>query len=215
MTVLLGLCGAKGAGKTSTFNIIKELSPNTQEIMLAKTIKKVCSRVLKIPIQFFEDPKLKEVKLTQPAYLSVTILEAMLIAFNLPLKRDSYRKHVGKTLETPRQIMQYIGTELIRAIEPDIHCKFALEDLKKDVKLGVVTDIRFPNEQEFFAKNSNNFMMVYIKNSKAENVAKSDTHASENYLTDLKMNALIIENDGTLADLRNEIKTKLGSFLSV
>lgn len=215
MTILLGLCGAKYAGKTSTFNILKELNPAIQEITLAKQMKKVCSRVFSLPMRFFDDPSLKEAQLTQPVYLSTTILEALLIAYNLPLKRDLYRKHVGKTLDTPRRILQYVGTEFLRTIELQIHCRVANDSLKSDTKVAVVTDIRFPDEREFFEKHSSNFMMVYVRNTKAENVANTDTHASEKYLTDLKLNALIIDNDGTLADLRNEIKSKLGSFLSV
>lgn len=65
---------------------------------------------------------------------------------------DSVRKALsGAKLTTVRQMMQFIGTDIIRRFNPDWHIQKTLSDLDKD-KDYVVDDLRFPNEKNALEK---------------------------------------------------------------
>ncbi len=200
MDMVIGLIGAKGAGKTTAFEVIKELG-DVQEITLASKLKDVCSQVFNIPRFHFDSHKYKEKELANPVYLDATAVMDLFAEYDInPGKMegasegtvrafyDEYvRPHVGKVLHTPRQVAQYVGTEVLRAYKDDIHCTAAVAGVSKSV--GVVTDLRFPNEMAFFSSRYPNFIPVYIANMKAEIAAGSDTHASEAHLKDLAAQA--------------------------
>jgi hypothetical protein len=211
--IVFGLIGAKGAGKTTAFKIMKELNPEIVEITLAKKLKETCANIFELPFEIFDDPKLKEKTLDIPIYLSRDSIEAILISFGQVLNFNAYiRHHIGKIFTTPRKAMQYIGTEILRSIDENIHCEQASENINGK-KSAVVTDIRFPSEAKFFQKNYNDFLMLYIKNTHAEMAAQVDNHASERHLETLKKGALIIENETSIDAFEKNIKSTLKIFL--
>jgi energy-coupling factor transporter ATP-binding protein EcfA2 len=207
--MIIGITGSKGAGKTTTFKLLSSLFPNTKEATLAGKIKKVCSNVFELPAKVFEDPILKEKAFSTPIFLSKEALEAILIAYGFPLGLDSYtRRHIGKILHTPRQVLQYIGTELLRDLDPLIHCKYLHENLPVS-DLVVITDIRFTDERDFFEALYPEFKMVYVSNTRAEAIAATDTHASEANIHKLKVGAIELDNNGDLENLIRQIEKKI------
>jgi hypothetical protein len=119
---------------------------------------------------------------------------------------------VGKVLHSPRQIAQYVGTEVLRTYEPDIHCLAAANAVTK--RVGVVTDMRFPNEYSFFKERYPKFYPVYIENMAAEIAASKDTHPSEAYLKELAKKAPFkISNNSSLAEFQKLVKEVVGKIL--
>jgi dephospho-CoA kinase len=118
--------------------------------------------------------------------------------------------------KTPRQIMQFIGTdmfrnhmsELIPEIDKNIWCyvvKRKIENAQQKNKnsLFVITDVRFPNEAEIIK----NMGGVIIKITR-DNIENSDVHESENSINLINYN-YVFENNGSIEDLYKKVYEKL------
>lgn len=209
---VIAFCGSKGAGKSTSYEMFKKLfNGETEEIALAGHLKEVCSRVFNIDVKYFIDPSLKEVELD--SYINVRADHIAKIFTEFNVSDDSYnydkniRPHIGQVFETPRQILQYVGTEVLHPIDPLIHVKIALTKKSKD-KLTVVTDLRFVAEFEYFTETlDKSFTPVYVKNSKAELEASTDMHPSERQLSLFKNKCYKLMNETSLDELRQNLST--------
>lgn len=224
MIKIISLTGCKQSGKTTAFNTIKENFKNVEEIMLARKIKEVCAEVFGFDLASFEDGKIKEKELETPIYLSKYLIEKVLDFYsdffysnNIVVDYNIHiRKHIGVMLYTRRQILQYIGTELLRSIDKDIHCKSAVLGLKEGI-LYVVTDLRFVSEFDFFNNLQNiKYYPFYIQNTKAELIACKDLHESEKQVFEVRKRCKMIENNDSMMNFQlrvvKEVREVLGEL---
>jgi hypothetical protein len=206
MKTIIALTGVKFSGKTTAFNFLKEIMPSQSpliEIQLAKKLKDECSRVFKIERNLFDDSKLKEVSLEMPIYLSATDLTDLIRSYGVEPDYDTHvRPHVGMVLESPRRVAQYIGTEVLRTVNEDIHCMGATMNLPENGTF-VVTDMRFPNEFNFFNKNYGEcFHPFYIQNNQAELAGAQDMHPSERMVLVTAKRCKMIPNNSSISDFK-------------
>jgi GTPase SAR1 family protein len=216
MDLVIGLIGAKKAGKTTAFTTIQSyLGENITEITLAGKLKDTCASVFEIPRSWFDDQNFKERELDTPIFLTANKIKDLFKAYQLTPDYDQFiRPHVGTLINTPRFLAQYVGTEVLRNYQSDIHCQWALKDKDPKIKIGVVTDIRFPNEYEYFSKQGIPFHLLYIQNSAAEIAASADTHVSEKHLKDLALLAnKTLHNNDTLRTFETLCRTHLSEIL--
>lgn len=199
MRKILAFTGVKFSGKTTAFNIIKEEIPNVIEIQLAKKLKDECARVFKIERSLFDDPKLKEVALETPIYMDVDQIRDLIESYGVKADYDKHiRQHVGMVLESPRRVAQYVGTEVLRTVDSDIHCIGATLNLPEDATF-VVTDMRFPNEFEYFNKNyGESFHPFYVQNNQAEFNASHDMHPSERMVLETAKRCKPVPNNDSM-----------------
>ncbi len=109
---------------------------------------------------------------------------------------------------SPRQLMQFIGTDLFRnntaTIMPHIGDNIWIHVLLKHISDNpstkfVITDIRFENEFEYISKLNGTIIKV-IRN----NIINNDNHVSESYID--KLNAdYTINNDNTIEELNYNV----------
>ena len=115
---------------------------------------------------------------------------------------------------TPREAMQYLGTEIFREkiqeLIPDIGVNFWVRSVQNkisklkvenpDVKI-VITDVRFQNEldmiREFGGK------VIRVKRNIDNGI--NQTHASEIYIDTMNVD-YEIENNGTIEELHDKVK---------
>ena len=197
--LFVGFTGVKESGKTTAFEAIKKKYPQVEEVMLAKKLKDTCAEVLGIPRNYFDDQAFKEVLLDNPVYLSEDLVKGLYESYDLTVDYEQFvRPHIGKLLHTPREAAQYVGTEVLRAVDPDIHCNAAIKFVP-DAPVYIVTDMRFWNEFDFFNGNSEiEFSSFYIQNNKAEAKLGPNPHASEKFVLEIgKKCEYKIANDGT------------------
>lgn len=188
---LVAFVGPRGSGKDTCAAIAKEAGLVAGKISFAGPLKRICSEVFDIPMDVFEDPIKKEEVATHPLdmaalgeiiagmsdYLPMTDAEMFACSMN-------FAKHFNNTLTSPRHVLQYVGTEIIRAYDPDWHCKAAfseynLEQLDVDTsKVYAVTDCRFLNEYAFLNE-KHDTRFIYISRPEAEERLKAATHQSE------------------------------------
>ncbi len=206
MRTFIGLTGVKGSGKTTSFEIIKKAFPAVIEVTLASRLKDTCSKVLGIPREALDDPAVKEKELENLINLDTGNVTELIESFGLKPNFDAHiRPHLGKVLHTPREAAQYVGTEVLRNVEEQVHCLGATLDLP-ETGIFVVTDMRFWNEYNFFAENDEcEFFPFFVHNYGAEAQLGENPHASEKYVLEIGDKCQRIDNNGTIAELETKV----------
>ena len=80
---IIGLIGAKAAGKTTAFNVINVTITNVTEVTLAGKLKSVCAEVFDIPYDHFNSHRYKEAELDNLVYLNSENLAEVLKAYGI------------------------------------------------------------------------------------------------------------------------------------
>jgi hypothetical protein len=172
--MLIGICGKAGAGKDTVGDYLIS-KYGFKKIALADPIKRLVKDVFALDDHTVYDR----------------------VAREQPLERWE-----GWTV---RKLLQFIGTELFREnIDDAVWVKSLWYKVSDDKDNHyVVTDVRFPNELEFFQNNAKeDFLSLKITRPGYEGQVGMAGHASEAY--DLPAE-IIIANDGTFEDLYNKV----------
>lgn len=200
MIDLILLSGNIGAGKDTVADFLRAYG-QYQHLKFADRLKDFGAVLLGIYKEdlshrehpFFTDVDLKN---TYPAY---------------EIKGQTY---------TPREILQKIGTDCFRTgFNSDIWVNELHGTITKFVESNpisyrrfVVSDCRFPNEYEFFAKNPDyNTTLVYIEREVVDGESRAAVlshmqHSSEKYQSFLRGKAdVVIKNNGSLSSLRDSV----------
>jgi hypothetical protein len=214
MKYVIALAGVKTSGKTTSFNYLKEFLPEIQEITLAKKLKDVAAAVTGVDRDSFDNQATKEKELETLVCLSADQVYAIYAGFGYGKDKIDYdknvRPHIGQVLDTPRRIAQYVGTEILRSVESDIHCRQAVEGIPEQ-GVFVVTDMRFVNEFTYFKERlGDNFFPLYISNRVAE--LHVDSHPSEKQVLEVAKNCRKIDNNGSLQELRSQLEQFVGEI---
>lgn len=206
--MIVSLSGKKRAGKSTVAKILVDKF-KFKEIALADPLRELCSKVFNIPLSTFLSDELKEQPFERPLFLNEDHLGHILAiienewSFDVT-KEQSARmsEFIGVGFEHPREILQQIGTEIIRgSIDDKIFLKLADKRIEKLGGNIVVSDVRFKVEQEW-AKNKGAIMCL-IKRPNLD--TKQDTHRSENELDNEDNFNVIMNNDVHLERFKIEV----------
>jgi hypothetical protein len=208
-SMIVCLAGVKRSGKDSVANILK--TEGFEQISLADPLREICSKVFDIPMNVFTADELKEKPFDRPVFLTADdIAHFQAIVENewgFNIDKTAYNgmiEHLDVGFETPRQMLQYIGTEFLRNnVDDNMFLKIADKRIEHSPKDVVISDCRFKNEREWFRK-KNAIICLVKRPSLAQN---TDTHVSENDLGDEKDYQVIITNDRDLNALHLNIST--------
>lgn len=168
--------GRKGAGKSAAAEFftgaIKARGQECVRIDFADSLRDVVCAAFGLPRELTETPATKE----------------------LPLEDWPY--------ESPRKLLQTVGTDLFRAKWPDIWARAWQRKARIALANGqcvVTTDCRFGNEAEAAMSLAEPLFMRVERPQTGQ-----DTHASETSHYDIPVD-FIVENCGSLADLGGSI----------
>jgi len=208
MKTVIGLAGVKTSGKSTVAEIIHN-HIMAEESALADNLKNASAAAFGISREHFDSQDLKEVPfVTGPKFFSKEIIQSIVGAFSLELTDTQLTSVFERlryvTLESPRKIAQIVGTELLREYGGmDIHC----EKVKLFKTVTIISDIRFPNEFDFFDKNEDiKFIPLYIQRDEAEqHVDMKKSHASETSVFLFSDKCVRINNNGTLGETEMQI----------
>ncbi len=171
---LIAFTGRKGHGKNSAAEpVLRIRSSVTQkfgwtEVNFADKLKEVCALVFDMDVEELYDPVVKEMKLNKYPF------------------------------ETPRSILQRVGTELFRSEWPDVWTQAWDREASKHSHV-VVTDLRFQNEYDVIRR-----LWGTVVRIERPRMGDSDEHQSETEMTGFQENVLIL-NDGSLEDLERKV----------
>lgn len=143
---IIAFAGRKRSGKSMLAKGMREYSSNIVIVTIADNLKFLCCKLLNRTYdelnQMKDDGTIFEVKVDD--YWVSTIKR------ELNISDDIIRKEIGGHIFTNvREVLQIIGTDLIRKYSPDWHIDKTIERINSygDDKIIVVDDVRFPNEK--------------------------------------------------------------------
>ena len=214
MRKIITFTGSKQAGKTTAFETMNTHFSEVREITIAGKLKRVVGEVLGIDEKHFHINALKEVPFEDPISITGEQIEQVIIAFGLIYDFDMHvRPHINTLLETPRETLQFFGTNVLHPIDDLVHLKQAVADMPES-GIIVVTDLRFLQEFNYFQeKHAKEFFPFYIKNDNAESIAMVDTHLSEIDLQKFKHKCILIENNFSLEQYKELLLKNLKGII--
>jgi hypothetical protein len=206
--MILALSGKKKSGKDTIANFLVK-DQGFIKLSLATPLKDLLINVFRLDKDFLYDENKKDNELDDFITIDYSHLDKIrdIITeewgFAIDYEtRENIEEFYGTEIKTPRQLMQTIGTDLIRKnIRDDVFIVLLLEQIKKTPKPIVIADARLQNERETLVNIGATLGLVKRKISED----KSDSHISENDLGDEDEYDLIIDNNIDLTQLRSEI----------
>lgn len=220
MKSLIGLHGKKQSGKDTTGEILSNIS-GYPTFAFADTLKKFCGEIFpelnyqdlwgpeknkeKIRVLEIDYPK-ERVLQSYHEYLSrfmpsITDPEVFFrfcrdVFVN---NRIEFTENFIRIKDSPRRLLQLIGTEFARGINDNIWIEIAEQEYKDQGSL-IITDVRFKNEAEWIHKKGGSVIQIIGR----DNSGSKDLHSSESGipgdLIDVKL-----DNSGDIKDLKNGV----------
>ena len=220
MRLIIGLIGAKRAGKDTVGQIALERFGAAGTISFARCFKDEIMRDLFrfTPDQI--DGDAKDSLLDKDVPLTTSIVrkiihkvadlynrlknENIINPYSISVSSwDRYAFTKGKN--TYRDVIKFVATEIIRYICSDWHIEMAFKDVESQ-GVYLITDMRFENEYDFCKKKfGDEFYLIYVKNDEAE-IKGQDNHPSEQGYQKLrdKADAVIESVYGELEQLEKD-----------
>jgi hypothetical protein len=208
--MIIGLAGAKHAGKNTVAKIIAEEFGNefhVEEWSFAEDLKKSAAAALGVET---DDPVAWAESFKEQGRI---IIQESLVEDTDPFFSTEVLTYEHEI--SGREYLQYYGTEAHRDVFGDnFWVKNLLTKIDDDYedgdlpRLDLITDLRFPNEAESLFH-----LGIVIRVNRKEVENEGDTHASEQPLPDQLVN-WELNNNGTLTNLRVNTIHALNNILA-
>lgn len=188
---IIAFAGRKRSGKTELSNFLKE-EYDAVVITIASYLKELCANILSCDmnelLRMKDDGTIFEYNLNKKC---LNILHD-----KTKISKDVIEKEIGNvTFTNVRQMLQVIGTDLIRKYNPNWHVEQMINEIKSynGTRLITIDDVRFPNEKEAIEQLGGEVFFI-IRTSNCLDVSN---HISERSLTwkEFDDNRIIFNND--------------------
>lgn len=203
--MIIGIAGKKQVGKDTCFSFLNE-NGKFENIKFADTLKDILCMLTGCSREDLESDEFKSKKLPKcwdcwrvSEYSEHDSLVNLFSSHEEAMKHmeDVYNPcTVGLVSYTYREALQHIGTNLLRVqFNPDVWINSTLAKIKK-AEDCIITDVRFPNEVNAIRKLGGKVILV------KRDTGLNDVHVSENALDGIIDFDYIIENNGSLEELK-------------
>jgi hypothetical protein len=187
MAEIYGITGYKGHGKDTLAKLVVAANSRFFVTHFADPLKNMSAQVFGLTDEQMNHPVLKEAALETPVALD-DYLEAMKKETGLALVPR------GKIATTPRQILQFFGTEYVRACQDDYWLQQLLVSIG-DRKRVLIADTRFLNEGEFLRQRLGGKV---IRVHRLDLPVSTDMHPSEVDIAKIEPDLFVGTRTGTL-----------------
>lgn len=160
MKTIIGFAGRKRSGKGSLCEHLRDTRGATI-ITIANALKQLCCELICVD-SIDELNKLKDnpdsyINLFEPNKHIWTIILANELGFDLDEDLselyDMVSNYIDRKTSTVRELLQFIGTDVIRHFNPNWHVDKMVKAINSaSSDLVVVDDVRFPNERDAISK---------------------------------------------------------------
>lgn len=199
--MIIGLCGRIGSGKSELAKVCEK--NGYKKLYFALPLKQLCADILDISIEELNKAKRENTN------IGITIGEEIcdIITMETDIPIETVREIcIGKELENVRQMLQFIGTDLIRGYNRDWHVN-KLKEMISENENYVFDDVRFPNEQKMIKDLGGDCW--YVVRPTIKNISN---HESETSITWHDCYNKIIINDSTLPYLQFKWESFLNNY---
>ena len=203
----IGVGGKQNSGKSYLYDILFKDS-GFIEVELAKPMKKFFANFYQKDIDVFYNRECKENKA-----ITFEINEDLYMALRKEFKSLGIRWTGEKALAppivySPRRLLQYIGTEVLRKENDNIHTEWALSQYTSKDNLYIQA-LRFPNEIKKVVDNDG--ITIYLQ--RKEEIT-SDEHISENAVSSKDFHHTVMNNGKDKEQFKNQINKILQGVLN-
>lgn len=194
--MILGICGKKKHGKDKFASMLAESMPSLRRVSFAKRLKEICIAVYGLNEAQVNDEIGKEMILSVPIALDDGIYG---------LREQTGRKDIelhGLVATTPRQVLQFIGTDYVREAVPSYWLDIVdrqFHDAPEGTDFAV-TDVRFPNEAELIRARGGKIVRILRIASEVKGGDKAE-HSSEQMAFEPDYTIATLENDFALSKI--------------
>jgi hypothetical protein len=205
MKDIIAITGYAGSMKCQATFIAQSLFPEAKRIDIAKNLKKVLGKVFQIGQDNFYLNHLKDIDFEDPIYLTPELIDSTLRLYGIEAEYHDFKKFVGKMIYKPRELMDFMGTEVLQSFDKQIHIKreFLIAD-KAD--MYIVSDLKFLHELEYLRENSQTLQVLFMSNDVALQNAALRKSVSEVEIHKVAKSAIHVDSNGSLESLRFNIE---------
>jgi hypothetical protein len=193
------ISGRKGHGKDTLAKAICRFNPDYKVFHFADPLKKMAGEIWGLTDEQMNSQTLKEELLYFPIEMD-GYLTAMKQLTGVTVKRQN------KIAYTPRQILQYFGSDYVRSERPNFWVEHTVSIILGN-RNAVIADARFPNEAEGVWHVGGRVIKVI----RTDLPVSTDSHQSETSIDLINPDFEIKVKDGEWG-LIDEWATKLGSM---
>lgn len=143
---IIAFAGRKRAGKDMLANGIRDIYPNSVIITIADNLKFLCCKLLRTTyngLNRMKDDGTTFSQIVDERWVNIIHTETN-------ISEEIINKEIGNhTFTNVREMLQVIGTDLIRKHLPDWHINKTIERIEKisEDTIVIIDDVRFPNEK--------------------------------------------------------------------
>ena len=199
--MVIAFCGRMRSGKTELAMICERYG--YERIYFALPLKQLCADILDVSIDGLNEAKNKNTDIG--LLLDDDVCLILSEETQIPIEQVKETCH-GKTMHNVREMLQFIGTDLIRKYNTDWHVNRIREMINKETNY-VIDDVRFPNEKALVEELGGDCW--FITRTTLDNVSN---HESETSITWNDCWNKIIINDSTLPILQFKWETFMDNY---
>lgn len=197
MGQIIGFAGRMRSGKYELADICEKAG--YERLYFALPLKKLIADLIRVDVS-----EINNLKNVEKEY-KFSKMDSMFIANQTAIPYEFINQKIsGKTFHTVRELLQFIGTDIIRAYNNDWHVNRIREMVDKD-KNYVFDDVRFPNEVNLIRELGGDMWFII-----RPDISTVSNHTSETSLKWQDFGDKIIVNDKSL----NVFKFKWETFFS-
>ena len=196
--MILGLSGKSLSGKdTAADFLVSEMGWNRKS-SFSDNLKNICKKIFNL-----SDIQTRTQEGKKSLIPTITFDRDMhLIPILRELKKSGYTHDardfnglLGKKLSSPREILQFVGTDVIRFFYPEYHCISLMQSVSLKEKV-VISDVRFPNEAEAILSRGGKLVRLVRLSGVEKRNSNSSRHLSETALDNWKDWDYVLKNNG-------------------
>jgi hypothetical protein len=151
--MILGISGKALVGKDTIADYIISSHGWDRKIGFASNLKSACMEIFDLSEFQVYSQEGKSSRLEEPVLVHFADIENIISWMRKTHKSISIldrpavdvRRWVGKILSTPREVLQFVGTEVMRFYVEDYHTSVVFLEIREKENV-IITDVRFPNE---------------------------------------------------------------------
>jgi hypothetical protein len=208
--VIIGFSGKALSGKDTSADFILEEFRFDEKVGFASNLKAAVIEIFNLSVNDVYDQNLKGRLLEEPVITNSSHAQKILDWMRRTHKTGSINleRFTSKTLTSPRDILQFVGTDVMRSICYTYHTDIIESKLTTGKKI-VICDVRFHNEIDLI-KRYGGFVVRIHRNI---GMCGSKTgHQSEIALDNFEGWDYTLDNNGSFSDLYSSISKMISIF---
>ena len=213
--MILGLSGKALSGKDTVADYLIERHNFPYKTGFAYNLKISCMRLFGLTEDQVFSQEGKSSVFSVPLITTYddiyNILGWMRKTHDISIHDKDYNKLIGKKLYSPRDILQFVGTEVMRFYASDYHMEVIFRSVKNTDSV-IITDVRFPNESQAVLDNGGKIVRILRPDSlrSKHGIILDSSHESEVALDSWTKWSYVIDNYGeTTESLYREVDKML------